>query len=63
MNGRSNGLKLFNWRDRQSPTTSELVTEDIMLKRLNLVPFMGDEMDASIYRTGVAMRHTGIGRP
>jgi len=24
---------------------------------------MGDEMDASIHRTGVAMRHTGIGRP
>jgi hypothetical protein len=23
---------------------------------------MGDEMDASIHRTGVAMRHTGIGR-
>jgi len=24
---------------------------------------VGDEMDASIHRTGVAMRHTGIGRP
>jgi hypothetical protein len=24
---------------------------------------MGDEMDASIHRNGVAMCHTGIGRP
>jgi len=30
---------------------------------LTLKAMMGDEMDASIHRTGVAMRHTGIGRP
>ena len=29
----------------------------------SLLGNMGDEMDASIHRTGVAMRHTGIGRP
>jgi len=28
-----------------------------------VVKDVGDEMDASIHRTGVAMRHTGIGRP
>jgi hypothetical protein len=33
------------------------------MKVINQVKLMGDEMDASIHRTGVAMRHTGIGRP
>ena len=28
-----------------------------------ILEVMDGEMDASIHRTGVAMRHTGIGRP
>jgi hypothetical protein len=62
-----NGTKLSPFSMESIPQVSLHIRAKSLIGQviepLNLVPFMGDEMDASIHRTGVAMRHTGIGRP
>ncbi len=50
-------------KSRKESSDTHLNLQEMVIGILALLLMMGDEMDASIYRTGVAMRHTGIGRP
>jgi hypothetical protein len=54
------GPDIFLPRRRFRAAASKGESKTHVFKMLKV---MGDEMDASIHRTGVAMRHTGIGRP